>query len=140
MDKKTASALALKLLSWIECKHRARPIDMHTVTKINTAEAGIKTTKLQVIREKYKHLMKELDFSYFAFTSFCIAISACLGGGLVKFSLQYNSAYWQFALGMCLSLLNIVACVAQFPVRWIFTIFAVTTLANISLILVSVFL
>ncbi len=84
--------------------------------------------------------MKELDFSYFAFISFVIAISACLGGGLVKFSLEYNSVLWQFILGMCLSLANIVACVAQLPVRWVFTIFVVTTLGNISLILISVFL
>lgn len=84
--------------------------------------------------------MKELEFSYFAFISFVIAFSACLGGGLVKFSLEYNSALWQFILGMCLSLLNIIACVAQFPVKWVFTIFVATTLANISLILISVFL
>lgn len=84
--------------------------------------------------------MNTLDFSYFAFISFVITISACLGGGLVRFSLQYNSALWQFVMGMCLSLVNIIACVAQFPVRWVFAIFAVTTLANISLILISVFL
>lgn len=111
---------------------------MRTATNIHTAEAGIKITKLQLIRQKYGHLMEVLDFSYFAFISFVIAISACLGGGLVKFSLEYNSAYWQFSLGMCLSLLNIIACVAQLPVRWIFPIFIVTTLANISLILISV--
>lgn len=82
--------------------------------------------------------MKALDFSYFAFISFVIAFSACLGGGLVKFSLEYNSSYWQFALGMCLSLLNIISSVAQFPVKWVFNIFVITTLANICLILVSV--
>jgi hypothetical protein len=114
-------------------------MEMSTHTKINTAETGTTTRRLQGIREKYRHLMEELEFSYFAFISFVIAFSACLGGGLVRFSLQYNSAYWQFSLGMCLSLLNIIACVAQFPVRWIFTIFIVTTLANISLILISVF-
>lgn len=84
--------------------------------------------------------MKALNFSYFAFTSFCIAVSACLGGVVVKFCLQYNSVLWQFILGMCLSLLNIIACVAQFPVKWVFSIFVITTLANITLILVSVFL
>lgn len=112
---------------------------MSTPTKTYTAPGEISITKLQSIRQKYNHLMKELDFSYFAFISFVIAFSACLGGGLVRFSLQYNSAYWQFSLGMCLSLLNIVACVAQFPVRWVFAIFVATTLANITLILVSVF-
>lgn len=84
--------------------------------------------------------MKVLNFSYFAFISFCIAVSACLGGVVVKFCLQYNSVLWQFILGMCLSLLNIIACVAQFPVKWVFNIFMITTLANITLILVSVFL
>lgn len=84
--------------------------------------------------------MKQLDFSYFAFISFVIAISACLGGGLVKFSLEYNSVLWQFILGMCLSLINIVACVAQFPVKWVFNIFVGTTIANGILILISVFL
>jgi hypothetical protein len=113
---------------------------MSTLTKPYTAQAGAGTTKLQAIRLKYNRLMKELDFSYFAFISFVIAFSACLGGSLVKFSLQYNSAYWQFALGMCLSLVNIVACVAQFPVKWVFNIFVLTTLANIALILISVFL
>ncbi len=82
--------------------------------------------------------MNGLESGYFAFSSFVIAVSACLGGGLVKFSLEYNSVLWQFILGMCLSLVNVVACVAQFPVKWVFLIFVVTTLANISLILISV--
>lgn len=112
---------------------------MSTLTKPYTATV-ISTTKFQALRLKYNHLLKALDFSYFAFISFVIAFSACLGGGLVKFSLEYNSVLWQFILGMCLSLANIVVCVAQFPVKWIFNIFVVTTLANISLILVSVFL
>jgi len=100
----------------------------------------ISTTKFHTLRLKYDRLMKALDFSYFAFISFVIAVSACLGGGLVKFSLEYNSVLWQFILGMCLSLANIVACVAQFPVRWVFAIFVLTTLANSALILISVFL
>lgn len=112
---------------------------MATLTKTYTAPAGTRATKFQMIREKYKRLMKALDFSYFAFISFVITFSACLGGGLVRFSLEYNSAYWQFALGMCLSLVNIVACVAQLPVKWIFNLFVLTSLANIVLILVSVF-
>jgi hypothetical protein len=133
-------ALALKLHPLHESITETRPIKMPTLTKTYTEQTGTMTTKLQAIRIKYNKLMKELDFSYFAFISFVIAFSACLGGGLVKFSLQYNSAYWQFSLGMCLSLVNIVACVAQFPVKWVFNIFVVTTLANVVLILVSVFL
>jgi hypothetical protein len=111
---------------------------MSTLTK--TYPAPVSSTKLAFLKQKYNHLMKQLDFSYFAFISFVIAISACLGGGLVKFSLEYNSVLWQFILGMCLSLINIVACVAQFPVKWVFNIFVGTTIANGILILISVFL
>lgn len=113
---------------------------MAVLTKTYLAHTMKATGRLHLLRQKYELLMKQLDFSYFAFISFCIAFSACLGGGLVKFSLQYNSSFWQFVLGMCLSLVNIVACVAQFPVRWIFGIFVTTSIANISLILISVFL
>lgn len=111
---------------------------MSTLTKPYTAGV-LHTTKFNALRLKYNTLMKDLDFNYFAFISFVIPFSACLGGGLVKFSLEYNSVLWQFILGMCLSLLNIIACVAQFPVKWVFNIFVGTTLANISLILISVF-
>ncbi|MES2131640.1 MAG: hypothetical protein V4506_04775 [Bacteroidota bacterium] len=96
--------------------------------------------KLALLKSKYNHLMKQLNFSYFPFISFCIAISACLGGVSVKFSLQYDTGLWQFVLGMCLSLINIVACVAQFPVKWVFNVFIASTLLNIALILTSVFL
>lgn len=96
--------------------------------------------KFALLKSRYNHLMKQLDFSYFAFVSFCIAISACLGGVSVKFSLQYDTGLWQFVLGMCLSLINIVACVAQFPVKWVFNIFMASTFLNITLILTSVFL
>lgn len=113
---------------------------MPALTKTYSAETIKTTSRIHVLRQKYDRLMEQLDFSYFAFISFCIAISACLGGGLVKFSLEYNSVLWQFILGMCLSLANIVACVAQLPVRWIFGIFVTTTIANIALILISVFL
>lgn len=82
--------------------------------------------------------MKKLDFSYFAFISFCIAISACLGGVSVKFSLEYDADLWQFVLGMCFSLVSIVACVAQFPIRWVFNLFLSSTFLNIILILSSV--
>lgn len=133
--------MALKLLPCIEISIKnTLSENMSTVTKTYTAQAGTASTKFQLIRQWYDHLIKELNFSYFAFISFVIAFSACLGGGLVKFSLENNNAYWQFALGMCLSLVNIVACVAQFPVKWVFNIFVMTTLANITLILISVFL
>lgn len=82
--------------------------------------------------------MKQLDFSYFAFISFCVAISACLGGVSVKISLEYDTSLWQFVLGMCFSLVSIVACVAQFPIRWVFNLFIASTLFNTILILSSV--
>lgn len=108
----------------------------HKTYTVHLNEAPAAANRL---RRKYERLMQQLDFGYFAFISFCIAFSACLGGGLVRFSLQYNSALWQFILGMCLSLVNIIACVALLPVRWIFFIFLVSTFANVALILISVF-
>lgn len=113
---------------------------MTALTKTYPAHAVKPLTRLHQLRLGYERLIQQLDFSYFAFISFCIAFSACLGGGLVKFSLEYNTVLWQFVLGMCLSLVNIIACVAQFPTRWIFGIFVSSTLANTVLILISVFL
>ena len=86
---------------------------MTTLTK-TYREASISTTKWTHVKQTDNRLMKQLDFSYFGFISFVIAISACLGGVVVKFGLEYNSVLWQFVLGMCLSLVNIVACVGQF--------------------------
>ena len=93
--------------------------------------------KTAAFKEKYTVLMKQLDFSYFAFISFCIPVSACLGGALVKFSLENNSVLWQFILGAFLSIMNIVVCVSQFPVKWVFNVFISSTVVNISLILIS---
>jgi len=88
-------------------------------------------------KEKYNAFIKQLSFSYFGFISFTISISAILGGGVVKFSLENNAPFWQFVVGMILSLINIVVAVAQFPVKWVFTVFAITTLVNIGLVLFS---
>jgi hypothetical protein len=109
-------------------------------TLIKTYSAPVGSKKQALLKQRYNRLMTQLNFGYFGFISLVIAISACLGGVVVKFSLEYNSVLWQFVLGMCLSLANIVACVAQVPVRWVFAVFVTTTLANISLILISVFL
>lgn len=135
--QKTGVALALKLIG---IKRVNTKIQMATLSKTYPEQAVKTMNRFLLLRQKYNLIMKQLDFSYFAFTSFVIAFSACLGGVLVKFSLQYSSSYWQFVLGMCLSLANIVACVAQFSARWIFNIFITTSLANIILILFSILL
>ncbi len=94
--------------------------------------------KLHSFKWKYNELIKQLEFSYFAFISFSIAVSAILGGIVVMFSLEYHVAFWEFIFGMVLSLSNLVMALAQFPVKWVFNVFVATAFINICLIIHAV--
>lgn len=111
---------------------------MTTLTK--TYDHTYTNSKLMLLKQKYRSLLQALNFSYFAFLSFTIIISAIIGSGVVRFCLEHNTVWWQFVTGMVLSILNIVVALAQFPVKWILNIFLITNFINGCLIISSFFI
>jgi hypothetical protein len=91
------------------------------------------------LRRRYKHLMDELDFSYFAVISFTIAVGSIFGGAGLMFTFGNHAPLWQPITGMTLALANNVAAIGQAPIRWVVALFILTVLVNSVFILINVF-
>jgi hypothetical protein len=82
-------------------------------------------------------LIERLQFSHFALISMSILIGSCLGGIASMFVFMNGAPFWQFVLGLTISMANLVASIAQAPTRWVFYIFIISLFVNTVLVVLN---
>jgi hypothetical protein len=53
------------------------------------------------------------------------------------FVFMNGAPFWQFVLGLSISMANLIASIAQAPTRWVFYIFITSLLVNSILVVVN---
>jgi len=80
---------------------------------------------------------ERLQFSLFALISVSILLGSCIGGIASMFVFMNGAPFWQFVLGLSISMANLIASIAQAPTRWVFYIFITSLLVNSILVVVN---
>ncbi len=86
----------------------------------------------------YDRFIEKLKFSHFALISMAILIGSCAGGIAAMFVFQSGAPFWQFVLGLSISMANLITCIAQASTKTVFTIFVSSILVNIILVLSNI--
>ena len=79
-------------------------------------------------------LGEQLRFSHFAIISLSILVGSCLGGIASMYVFMNGAPFWQFVLGLGVSMANLVASIAQAPTRWVLLVFTASLLINLLLV------
>ena len=90
-----------------------------------------------LLRTKYKHMLKGAQFNYFFLISLFILAGSGLGGITIMFILSANAPIWQLCLNVYLTMASNVACIGQAPVKWVIALFGISVLVNVALILAN---
>lgn len=83
----------------------------------------------------YDKFIERLKFSHFALISMAILIGSCAGGIAAMFVFQSGAPFWQFMLGLGISMANLIACIAQASTKTVFTLFMFSLIVNAILVL-----
>ncbi len=86
---------------------------------------------------RYEKFIKKMEFNHFALISMAILIGSCLGGIAAMYIFQNDAPFWQFALGLSISMANLVACISQAPTKWVVNLFGASLLINALLLLTN---
>ena len=92
----------------------------HSATKSNSA---------------YDRLIERLQFSHFALISMAILIGSCLGGIAAMYVFMSGAPFWQFVLGLGVSMANLIACIGQASTKTVVNLFALSLLVNAILVI-----
>ena len=83
----------------------------------------------------YDRLIEKLKFNHFALISMAILIGSCAGGIAAMYVFQAGAPFWQFLLGLSISMANLIACIAQASTKTVFTLFMSSIAINLILVL-----
>lgn len=87
---------------------------------------------------RYDAFIKKMEFNHFALISMAILVGSCLGGIATMAIFENNAPFWQFALGLGISMANLVACISQAPTKWVVNLFGASLLINTVLLLMNI--
>lgn len=105
---------------------------MATLTKTYSHSGALQRTEGL---SAYDRLIENLKFSHFAVISMSILIGSCLGGIAAMYVFMSGAPFWQFLIGLAVSMANLVACIAQAPTKWVVNFFLLSVLVNSILVL-----
>lgn len=106
---------------------------MSTLT--NTYHQNVASSKPVAAKSGYDLFIEKLQFSHFALISMAILIGSCLGGIAAMYVFMNGAPFWQFVLGLGVSMANLIACIGQAPTKWVFNLFVLSLLVNAVLLL-----
>ncbi len=86
---------------------------------------------------RYNRFIKDLEFSYFGLIAVAILVGSCLGGITTMKIFENDAPFWQFMLGLGISMANLVACISQAPTKWVVNLFAASLLINSVLLIIN---
>jgi hypothetical protein len=109
---------------------------MTTITKAGI-HANVRETQKENVKTGSKFL-EEAKFNYFFLISFVILVGSCLGGITAMYILKANAPTWQLVANIYLTMGCNVACIGQASAKWVIRIFALSTIANIVLLVANV--
>lgn len=87
----------------------------------------------------YDNFIEKIKFSHFAIISMAILIGSCLGGIAAMYVFMNGAPFWQFALGLAVSMANLIACISQAPTKWVVSLFGLSVLVNAILVVANLF-
>lgn len=105
---------------------------MATLTK---TYAGTSSMTSNSSASAYDKLIERLKFSHFALISMTILIGSCAGGIASMYVFMNGAPFWQFVLGLAVSMANLVAAISQAPTKWVFNLFVLSVVINAFLII-----
>lgn len=106
---------------------------MATLTKSYGRQA--QNAESSALFTRYDKFIEGLKFSHFGLISMSILIGSCAGGIASMYVFMNGAPFWQFLLGLAVSMTNLVASIAQAPTKWVFNFFVLSLLINALLIL-----
>lgn len=110
---------------------------MATITKsFNQSQTSSNDLSLSA---RYNKFIEDLKFSHFGLISMSILIGSIMGGIAAMFVFESGAPFWQFGLGLAVSMANLVAAIAQAPTKWAFNLFVLSLVVNTLLILANSF-
>ncbi|MCC6372313.1 MAG: hypothetical protein IT236_15020 [Bacteroidia bacterium] len=99
-------------------------------TQTSTYSGSLTTTK----HSGYDLLIEKLKPNHFALVSMAILIGSCAGGIGAMYVFMSGAPFWQFILGLGISMANLIACIGQAPTKWVFNFFALSVIINLILV------
>ncbi len=106
---------------------------MATATKHIDHSAYSSTSSNSV--SAYDRFIEKLKFNHFALISMAILIGSCAGGIAAMYVFQAGAPFWQFLLGLSISMANLIACISQASTKTVFTLFMSSIALNLILVL-----
>ncbi|MBL7930931.1 MAG: hypothetical protein JNL60_03460 [Bacteroidia bacterium] len=107
---------------------------MTTIAKSFEQAQSVKTTANV---SRYEAFIKKMDFNYYGLISMAILVGSCLGGITAMKIFENDAPFWQFGLGLSISMANLVASISQAPTRWVVNLFGASLIINAILLLVN---
>lgn len=95
------------------------------------------STQTISLASRYNTFIKKLESNYFGIIAMAILISSCLGGVTTMQVFAHHAPLWQFIVGLGFTMANLVACIAQAPIKWVFNLFIASLLVNTALLLLN---
>lgn len=108
---------------------------MATITKtINQSQATDLSSG-----SRYDKFIEGLKFSHFGLISMTILIGSIVGGIAAMYVFENGAPFWQFILGLAVSMANLVAAISQAPTKWVVNLFALSVIVNTILVIANMF-
>ncbi len=107
---------------------------MATITKTYQTTS---THEAQHSGSAIDNLIEKLKFNHFALISMAILVGSCLGGIAAMYVFMNGAPFWQFALGLSVSMANLIACISQASTKWVVRLFGLSLLVNAILVLAN---
>lgn len=95
-------------------------------TKVNTAPLSA-----------YDRWIENLKFSHFGIISMTILIGSIMGGIASMMVFQNHAPFWQFIVALYCAMANLVASIAQAPIRWVVNLFLLSAMVSTLLIIIN---
>lgn len=86
---------------------------------------------------RYETFIKKMDFNYYGLISMAILVGSCLGGIAAMKIFENDAPFWQFGLGLSISMANLVASISQAPTRWVVNLFGASLIINAILLIIN---
>lgn len=88
---------------------------------------------------RYDKLIEDLKFSYFGLISMTILIGSIVGGIATMYVFENGAPFWQFVIGLAVSMANLVTAISQAPTKWVINLFALSVIVNTILVIANMF-
>ena len=108
---------------------------MATISKDFYQTASHSSVRENAKSSSFDLFIERLKFNHFALISMAILIGSCAGGIAAMFVFQSGAPFWQFVLGLSISMANLIACIAQASTKTVFTILTLSLIVNAILVI-----